>query len=157
MGTKTNAGIWVRKQFLELSPAPTWIWTCLNSIKNCPSYIVGKSGSKCGKIKTFRAGLCYIIYGTKKYCHILNFFFTPSAFTTLLSTFTKDYYMLHIRGAFKSQTTLCLPILKWNLLFYSFLVAGICCVTAGVIPSNQFEGRVLHDWFIRFLFWCTLQ
>ena len=39
---------------IELSPAPTW--TCLNSIKNCPSYIVGKSGSKCGKIKTFRAG-----------------------------------------------------------------------------------------------------
>ena len=88
----------------------------------------------------------------KKYCHILNFFFTPSAFTTLLSTFTKDYYMLHIRGAFKSQTTLCLPILKWNLLFYSFLVAGICCVTAGVIPSNQFEGRVLHDWFYNLCF-----
>ena len=34
------------------------------------------------------------------------------------------------------------------MIFYSFLVAGICCVTAGVIPPNQFLGRVLetHDY-----------
>ena len=36
-------------------------------------------------------------------------------------------------------------ITNLNEFLFSFLVAGICCVSAGAIPSNQASGKVKKD------------
>ena len=70
-----------------------------------------------------------------------------------LNVFFKKVY--NIDKVLSSYFNSCVENSYILMIFYSFLVAGICCVTAGVIPPNQFLGRgtfikdvIIFLWFL---------